>query len=46
MEYRKTSELKELPGNPRRIDKDQFGILCKSIKENKNYFEARPLITS
>lgn len=46
MEYRKLTLLKELPGNPRVIKKKQFDILCKSIQDNKEYFEARPLILS
>ena len=46
MEYRKLTELKELPGNPRTIQDKSFKTLCKSIQENKEYFEARPLILS
>ena len=46
VEYRKLSELKELPGNPRTIKKDQFEKLKKSLKDNKDYFEARPIILS
>lgn len=44
--YRKLSELHELPGNPRTIKKDQFEKLKKSIKDNADYFEARPIILS
>ena len=44
--YRKLSELHELPGNPRTIKKDQFEKLKKSIKDNSDYFEARPIILS
>lgn len=44
--YRPIAELKELPGNPRTIKKDQFEKLKQSIKDNADYFEARPLILS
>lgn len=46
MKYRKIKELSELSGNPRKIDKKQFEILVASIQENREYFEARPLILS
>lgn len=46
MEYRKLTELKELDGNPRIIKKDQFERLKKSLRDNQDYFEARPLILS
>lgn len=44
--YRPVSELKELPGNPRIIKKEQFEKLKTSIKDNADYFEARPIILS
>lgn len=44
--YRKLSELKELPGNPRTISKKQFETLKKSLTDNQDYFEARPIILS
>lgn len=44
--YRPLAELHELPGNPRTIKKDQFEKLKKSIADNADYFEARPLILS
>lgn len=44
--YRNLSELHELPGNPRTIKKDQFEKLKKSLKDNQDYFEARPIILS
>lgn len=44
--YRKLSELKELPGNPRTISKKQFETLKKSLTNNTDYFEARPIILS
>lgn len=46
IEYRKLSELHELPGNPRTIKKDQFEKLKTSLQNNADYFEARPLILS
>lgn len=44
--YRPIAGLKELPGNPRTIKKDQFEKLKQSIKDNADYFEARPIILS
>lgn len=44
--YRKLSELIKLENNPRTITKEDFEILKKSISDNKDYFEARPLILS
>lgn len=46
VEYRAIADLKELPGNPRTIKKDQFEKLKQSIKDNADYFEARPIILS
>jgi ParB-like chromosome segregation protein Spo0J len=46
MEYRKLTELKKLPNNPRVIKDDQFSKLVQSIKDNPDYFEARPVILS
>ena len=46
VEYRPIAELKELPGNPRTIKKDQFEKLKTSIRDNADYFEARPIILS
>lgn len=46
VEYRSIKDLKELPGNPRIIKKDQFEKLKQSIKDNADYFEARPIILS
>src|SRR3990167_5835226 len=46
MQYREIKDLKELPGNPRVINEKQFNILVRSITDNKEYFEARPLILS
>ena len=46
VEYRAIKELKELPGNPRTISKKQFETLKKSLQDNQDYFEARPIILS
>jgi DNA modification methylase len=46
MEYRKLSELKKLANNPRTISDKDMDILKKSIKDNPDYFAARPLILS
>ena len=46
VEYRKLAELTELEGNPRIIKKEQFEKLKKSLKDNADYFEARPIILS
>lgn len=44
--YRPIAEIHELEGNPRVIKKDQFEKLKTSIKDNPDYFEARPCILS
>ena len=44
--YRKLSELKKLPNNPRTIKKADMERLKKSVKNNPDYFEARPVILS
>lgn len=46
IEYRKLDELKKLENNPRTIKKKDFETLKESIKNNQDYFEARPLILS
>lgn len=46
IEYRKLSELRKLPGNPRTIKKKDMDTLKQSVKDNPDYFEARPLILS
>lgn len=46
IEYRPVAEIHELEGNPRVIKKDQFEKLKTSIKNNPDYFEARPCILS
>lgn len=46
IEYKPLSDLHELPGNPRTIKKDQFEKLKKSLQDNADYFEARPIILS
>lgn len=44
--YRKLTELKKLPNNPRTIKKADMDRLKQSIKDNPDYFEARPIILS
>lgn len=46
MEYRKTTDLKEYPGNPRKISPEKLNSLMESIKRNPDYFEAKPIILS
>lgn len=46
MQYRKLSELKKLDNNPRTIKQEDMDKLVESIKDNPDYFEARPLILS
>ena len=44
--YRKLSELKKLRNNPRTIKKSDMERLKKSVQDNPDYFEARPVILS
>lgn len=44
--FRKLEDLKKLPNNPRIIKKDDMERLKQSIKDNPDYFEARPIILS
>ena len=44
IEYIEISKLKFLLDNPRTISDKQFEILCKSIKDNPEYFETRPIL--
>lgn len=46
IEYRKLVDLKKLPNNPRTIKSADMERLKQSIKDNPDYFEARPLILS
>lgn len=46
MQYRKLTDLKKLDNNPRRIKVADMEKLVNSIKDNPEYFEARPLILS
>jgi len=43
---RKIDEITLLENNPRTIKDDSFKSLCKSIQDNPDYFNARPLILS
>lgn len=44
--YRAIADLKKLPNNPRTITKKDMDRLKKSVAENPDYFEARPIILS
>lgn len=44
IEYIAISKLKKHPQNPRLIKGEDFEILCKSISENQEYFETRPIL--
>lgn len=44
--YRKLNELKKLPNNPRTIKKQDMERLKQSLRDNPDYFEARPIILS
>jgi len=46
MEYRKLSELHKLENNPRTIKDVDMAKLIQSIRDNPDFFEARPLILS
>jgi ParB-like chromosome segregation protein Spo0J len=44
MEYIEIKQLKPHPDNPRKISHKEMEKLCESLKNNKEYFEARPII--
>ena len=44
MEYINVNELQELQNNPRKISEKDLEILKNSIKEDPEFFEARPII--
>ena len=44
--YRKLSELKPNPKNPRKATKEAIEKLARSISENPKFFEARPILLS
>lgn len=46
IEYRNLKDLKLLENNPRKISKESMEQLVKSITDNPDYFEARPIILS
>ena len=46
VEYLSIEDVYEYAGNPRTIKKADFERLKKSLKDNPDYFEARPLIVS
>jgi len=45
IEYRKPSELKLNPNNPRVIKNRKFRLLVESLKEDPEMLEARPIVT-
>jgi ParB-like chromosome segregation protein Spo0J len=45
VQYIDIKKLKPHPENPRKISFKELEALCDSIKENQEYFEARPIIT-
>lgn len=46
LQYRNLEDLKLLKNNPRKISKVSMEQLIKSITDNPDYFEARPIILS
>jgi len=44
VQYLSIDKLKNHPDNPRRINKESFGKLKISIKNNPDYFETRPIL--
>lgn len=44
IQYVEISKLKLHPDNPRLIKDAAFKTLCQSIKENREYFETRPIL--
>ena len=46
IKYVKIGSLKVHPNNPRVIKDEQFKKLCESIKEDPDYFEARPCLVN
>jgi len=45
-EYIPVGKIKPNPQNPRVIKDDAFKRLCASIKEDRDYFEARPILVN
>lgn len=46
VEYIKIADLVLLERNPRKITKDQFKKLCKSLEEDAKFLEARPILVN
>ena len=46
IEFIKISDLTLLERNPRKITEDQFKKLCKSLKEDPDFFEDRPCLVN
>jgi hypothetical protein len=43
-QYVPVKKIRNSERNPRKIDKEQFEILCKSLKEDPEFLEARPIL--
>lgn len=46
IEFIPIDQLSLLEDNPRRITKDQFDKLCKSLREDPDFFKARPCLVN
>ena len=46
VEYIEINKLTSHSNNPRVIKDEQFKKLCKSIQDNKDYFETRPILVN
>jgi len=44
--YLSVEKLKSHPKNPRLIKDDQFKRLCESLRNNRDYFETRPILVN
>ncbi len=46
IEYLPIKQLQLLDGNPRKITKQQFAKLCKSLEEDNEFFDLRPCLVN
>lgn len=46
IEYIQIKDLKLLDNNPRSISKEQFKSLCKSLKDDQDFFLCRPILVN
>lgn len=46
IEYRELSSLRPHPKNPRKANEEDIKALAESIKQNPDFFEARPILLS